>query len=418
MGRSSKFNATILVISFVLGQGSIFLAQTWLIISNKIDLLAAFGVTFSLALFALIVVESGSLVTLARVAANVSRDKHNNRRIWQVYWETTVLRLCVALALSVVSCTYALQFGNAFTRSYLMFLPPTLIIWSFNFAGLLDGLRLSGLSGASVAVAYLSSAIALLLATDEPSDQAPYILGFGLLAGYCAATLAQLLAVNLAACRIQFVRPTTAGIGRAFREGIAVLVTTLPGQATYRLQLLLASAFLGPVATGQFIYVKQVIIALAQILAFIRRAEFPDLMRRLRGTLNPLREVLITQRTGLLFAAASSLCLAASGAVAIFYFEGDLQQSAVVLTIFSLIVFSSAIPLTLTQGLLAVGAYKTAAASALASAAITMISSYMFIGHLGLLGIMIGDVLGHAAAAAIASLRLTRGSDCTRMVAR
>src|ERR1700712_2315583 len=103
--RARFLNVGMLIAGYGFGQGSIFLTQTWLMARGKLHLLALFGTHFSFAMFGIILVEAGSLVTLARQTASmsgedVSRDAHE-RLMWQKFWEISVFRM--GLALTVVA---------------------------------------------------------------------------------------------------------------------------------------------------------------------------------------------------------------------------------------------------------------------------------------------------------------------------
>ena len=56
--------------------------------------------------------------------------------------------LLVALLVGIGAAIYALGFAhNDFSRGYVLFGLPGLLLWTGNAVGLLDGLKLSGISG-------------------------------------------------------------------------------------------------------------------------------------------------------------------------------------------------------------------------------------------------------------------------------
>src|SRR5690606_30479576 len=95
------------------------------------------------------------------------------------------------------------------------------------------------------------------------------VLGAAFSAGYLLTVLVQLLALKLAGWGMRFENPRWAGIVSAGCDGLALLGGNLPGQAYFRVQLLISSAWLGPAPTALFIYVKQIVTAVIQLISFV-----------------------------------------------------------------------------------------------------------------------------------------------------
>ncbi|WP_162792489.1 hypothetical protein [Novosphingobium sp. P6W] len=400
--RARIFNITMLICGYGFGQGSIFLAQTWLMTHDSLHLLSLFGTHFSFAMFGIILVEAGSLVTLARHSASVFGQNKSNelcrQGLWQKFWEVTAFRFALSIMVIISIIFYALIYSmDEFSRNYAIFAAPAFVVWSFNGAGLLDGLKLSGISGISGSIAYIASASALLLTQHVSLPMAGAVLGAAFSAGYILTVCVQVVALHASGWTVQFRRPTRVGISVAAHDGFALLGSTLPGQFYFRGQLLLCSAWLGPVPTAILVYVKQIIAAATQLIGFIRRVEFPALVARLSSdSNNPIATIMNAQRLGTWL----------SGIVAGIVFSGGLVLSQVHNTLpaglpfysaaFSITIVSSSIVLALQQGVSALGLYRSLFFRSVVSTAAGLFVSYILIKPFNLIGVLVADLVSAA----------------------
>src|SRR5262249_19072232 len=116
---------------------------------------------YSLAMLCLVLVDGGATTSLARHVA--SRADAHRDAIWQVFWETSVWRVLYAVLVAGAAVIYAWKVApDPFSRFYVLFALPGALVWAGNPTGLLDGLRMSGISGVTGTFAYASSAAALI----------------------------------------------------------------------------------------------------------------------------------------------------------------------------------------------------------------------------------------------------------------
>ena len=77
-GRRSQrvrlINVVLLVGGYGLGQGAIFVVQTWLVARGAFELLSSFGTLFSFAMLSIFLIDAGSTTTLARRIAGLADD--------------------------------------------------------------------------------------------------------------------------------------------------------------------------------------------------------------------------------------------------------------------------------------------------------------------------------------------------------
>lgn len=386
---SGKQNAALLFLSFGLGQGSVFLAQTVLVATGKMTLLADFGLSFSFAVLGMLIVDAGALTTLARLVAI------DSKQLWRGYWETSVVRVTFGAALLLLLACYVLVAPHSFSTSYALFAAPCLLIWAFNFGGVLDGMRLGGLSGLTGATVYVIPGLALLLAVELPAGQAGAMLGAALTLGCMLTVISQFLVLKTIGRTPSWVHPSNGGLGIAARQGAAVLFTALPGQVFFRAQLVLCDLFLGTGAMALFLYARQITSAVSQLIAILRRAEFPALVTRLQGSETPMTTIVRAQRFGIWFAALTTGGLLLASIAWSAYGDPEFAGAASIVAMFSVGVFTGALYLALSQAMQALGGFGTVAAATNTGLMIGLLASMSLPLWIGLAGFAVAEIVAH-----------------------
>lgn len=391
-------NLGMLVGGFGLGQGSIFLVQTWLVATGKTDLLALFGTHFSFAILGIVAVEAGSLTILS---ARIARQTHAGGaagEVWRSYWETTAFRIAMAVLLIATGClTLGLWPLSGFSRSYLAWSLPALALWAFNAAGFLDGLQKSGISGLTGSIAYVASAAALFLARDLAPAEAGAWTGAAFSLGYALTLVAQFAALSLAGWRPHWTAPSAQGVRQAFVEEGSMLAGLMPGQLYFRAQLAIAALFLGSNATAILVYAKQIVGAASQIAGFARRVEFPRLVQAVAG--NPALGAAATmriQRSSLAIAAAFAAMIVIAALAVTGFATGFAVDAWAFLAVFSVTVLSESIGQALVQGLFARSRYHAAAIARILAVALAVVFGYVFVSTFGVRVFVLSDLLSHA----------------------
>jgi O-antigen/teichoic acid export membrane protein len=396
--KAKLLNLAALITSYGFGQGSIFLAQTWLVAQGKLDLLALFGTHFAFAVFGVIVVEAGSITILARHAASLEHGEESAATLWRTFWEVSAFRAALAVLVIAAGAGFALAADEPFTHAYALYAMPAFALWAVNGAGLLDGLKLSGISGASGSFAYVASAFALLFAQELDPARAGALLGAAFSAGYLLTVLVQFAALHAVGWRARFERPSMAGVRIAGRDGIALLGSNLPGQVYFRIQLLLSSAWLGPAPTALFVYVKQIVAAGTQLVGFIRRVEFPTLVQRLaQEQASPARATWHEQRLGSYLAFAASLCVLVAGIALAALADGVPGELGLYFAAFAPSLAATAVFLAFSQGLAALGQYGALSLRTLVSAAVGVAVSLALTRTAGVYAFAIADLVSATA---------------------
>lgn len=407
-------DAVLLILSFAVGQGSIFLAQTWLIHRGALDLLAAFATHFSFAILVLMIVDFGAPVVVAR-RISLTGDGEMRDVARRCYWQASVVRLGVALVLSVAALFYAWSGGDGFSRAYIPAAIPALLISAFNAAGVFDGLGLSGISGLTGMLAYIASAIALVAAGAQSAD-AGMILGVALSLGYAFAIVAQLAVLWRLGCSVRVVPVSVADCGLFAREGLGVMLAILPGQLSFRFQIAVCAAVLGQAGVGLFVYGRQIAAAASQVLEFVRRAHFPDMVRGLQQGHATLRAGFEAQRLATLLAIALTLGLMLVGGGCFLLMSGAFAQSGLVVALFSVGVMTGALSQTLAQAAQGLGRFRVVALAAVLAMLIGFAASAGLAALLGLVGLAVAEVVTHVVGALVIWASVFRRVDGRRIL--
>ncbi len=402
--NSKLLNFISLAVGYGMGQGAIFLAQTYLIVQGELDLLAKFGLHFSFATFAIMIVESGSIISLARHVALADHHERDSSHIWGKFSEVSAFRCTLAgLILIAAICTPFFVTLSPFTRNYIYFGLPACFFWALNGAGILDGLKLSGISGLSGSLPHGMSAIALILALNLPEDAAGMVLGSALSIGYLLATVLQLTVLQAIGCKVRLIMPCLANVLIAGREGLSLLGSTLPGQVYFRIQLTISNMWLGADMTALFIYIKQIIVGVAQVTGLVRRVEFPELIRQLKNNPDrPVSTIWQVQIRGTQFAGTAALVIFVLAFAANFFGTDVINSLGKPLMLFSVTTVTGAIILAFSQGLAGLGRYTDLFTRSILMSILGVVLSVMLVPIFGIYAFALADI--GAAAISLATI--------------
>lgn len=298
MPASSNRNVALLILGFAAGQGSLFLAQTWLVAKGEVAFIGLYGLCFSYLVLTQYIVDLGGLVILARDQVNETEPRQRNANFWGLTWA----RLLLALLLAAAALIWAGPIFGPFYAAYIITACPGLVIFALNGGGVLDGLRRSGLNGLAAATPYVLTAAALLLPFGDDIGRAR-LLGAAFSLGLILQVAAQYAFLAAAGWRPGMPVFSPAAIAAMAWRGLLYLATWLPSQVLFRVQITMATLFFGPEGGGLVIYAKQILNAGMQLLVFIRRAEFPALVEFMR-TPQALSAAVLSQKKSHLAAVA------------------------------------------------------------------------------------------------------------------
>jgi O-antigen/teichoic acid export membrane protein len=390
-------NIGLLITGLGVGQGAIFAVQTWLVAKGQFELLAWFGTHYSFAILGIILTDGGSSTIVAREMARLSSGHGTTDEFWRIFCETVVFRVLTAALIGISAAIYAVTVASdGFSRFYLLCALPSLLFWAVNPIGLLDGLKLSGISGITGSLAYAASAIGLALTPNASPEMAGTILGGAFSGGYFLTVLAQWTALRRYGWEPRIEKVTSAGLVLAFKNGSAMLFQLLPGQIVSRVQLLLSAMYLGPETTAVFTYVKQIVNALSMIVAVVLRVDFPGLVQKVSRTKTlSFRGLLEAQKTTLYCAIAFTAGAIIVSSLSFMVPQNRFSAAAKTLLTFSPTILTTSFSLMMMQVMIALGAYAPVARIAAISAALGIAISCLLVRSVDLYAFLAAELLSH-----------------------
>ena len=270
-------NLALLVLGFGVGQGSLFLANTYLYWTGHYLLVADFGSANALVTLVAFVGDWGGASYLAAKAAAPGAADESAE---VAYASLSAFRLLLA-AVYGLALAFVWRGDGGFLTAYLVASAPSLIANAVNPVGLLDGRGRSGLAGLLQALPWISVAVAAPFCADLDVRSSGWLLG-----ALTSAATGLTVAAQLVIARIRIV-PAASGltlrqISRVALAAAPYMSTALPGHLLYRGQIYLANAYLPAAAVALFIYARQIVGVGYQATGFYLRVDWRDFAAWLR----------------------------------------------------------------------------------------------------------------------------------------
>lgn len=405
LGFSRRTNLLLLVAGFGLGQGSLFVSQTWLIWNGDLALLGLFGFHLMLLVLVSQIVDWGGLVILARTALLDDEGLYGWDEVLANYWALCVVRIFVAIVFIIAAIIYLIYTNDGFSFFYILLSILSLIVWAFNLSGLLDGLRLSGLAGLAIPIPYLVSAVALDYSSSLTRNNAGALLGMAFLLGIVLAVVTQWIVILRKGVSMRIIWPSEELVKNMAKEGALYLAAFLPGQVLLRAQVVLSNIILGIEVSGLFIYGKQIINMVNQMVAFVRRVEFPRLVNELEvakgGYIFLLSKI---QLHGLLLGVISGLILWIAPLLVHPIIPYSFIEASRTVSMLAPVLISGVIFSVLNQGLIGMGAFPSAAIATNLVTVVAISLSWPLAYMIGIKGFTLAEVGGHIMGIILASI--------------
>lgn len=381
-----------LLAGFGLGQGSLFAVQTWLLATGEIAFMGQFSVINTMVLLAYQGIDLGGLVILAR---HVATEDQSGNDIPTFYWSFSAVRIIIALALTTMGLTWLAADPTSFESNYTALATPGLILLAVSPGGILDGHNLSGWTGATWALPFVASAVALPFGLDISSRNAGMLLGGALSLGAILAVIAQYALLHRRGLALPYRRPKAARMREGGHEALLYLVGWLPGQLFFRGQVGIASALLGLNAAALFIYAKQIIMIATRFLVFARRVEYPALVKQLADRRHLVRKVVSIQKISLFMGVLGTVIFAAFGLLMNYVYPHKLHGAGLVIATFAPIILTASFYATFMQACYAVKRTDTSAWTAVAVNVIGLGLLFALVPLIGMPGIALAEGICH-----------------------
>lgn len=394
-----------LLAGFGLGQGSLFAVQTWLLATGEIAFMGQFAIINTMILLAYQGIDLGGLVILAR---QVATGDHASRDIPTFFWSFTTVRIIIASLLTMMGLIWLAVNPTSFDSNYTAMATPGLILLAVSPGGILDGHNMSGWTGATWALPFIASAVALPFGLEMSSRGAGMLLGGALSLGATLAVVMQYLLLQRQGLTVPYRRPKTAVMREGGREALLYLVGWLPGQLFFRGQVGIAAALLGPDSAALFIYAKQIIMIATRFLVFARRVEYPDLVQELVDRQHIVRKVISVQKISLSMGVLGMVSFAILGLLMNLVFPLRMHGAGLVIATFAPIILTNSVYATFMQACYAVKRTHTIAWTAIVVNVIGLGLLFALVPFMGMTGLALAEGICSSAGVALLILALRR----------
>lgn len=259
-----------LLLGFGLGQGAMFLAQTYLLYHQKFELASrsAIGLGFlSLAYWA---VEMGGIFTFNKAFKKSTAEICN--------YFTARLILGFGIAITSVVALQVFNIEDALLLGVVSIAPAIALATTTSLLGYIDATqknhRISHLSG----LPWIFAAFFLLLPEHLTNQyQHGVIIGLAFLTGQLLFTLAQHICMRQEVMHLDFKRIEKSQIFCYIKDGLAYNISFSSSQIYGRTTPLLIDALIGAKISSLYIYTRNITNMFSQIAIFAKRVEFTRL---------------------------------------------------------------------------------------------------------------------------------------------
>lgn len=282
---------------------------------------------------------------------------------------------------------------TSFDSNYTAAAAVGLVAFSINPGGILDGHNKSGWTGATWALPFIASTVALPLSVNLPLQQAGIVLGAAMSAGAILAVAAQFIVLRSFKLEVRWCQPSLTAMREGAHEAALYMIGWLPGQVYFRGQIAIAMVLLGPSQAALFIYAKQLIMSATRFLYFARRVEYPNLVKQLADGQHLVYKVLTIQRISLSMGVVGMLAFAAFGVLLHIFVPENLQGAGLVIALFSPIILTASVNATFMQACYALKRTDVSAWLGVSIAVLGLGLQWLFVPHIGMAGIALAEGL-------------------------
>lgn len=259
-----------LIAGFGLGQGSMFLAQSYLIYEQQFSLASASAIGLGFLSLAYWMTEMGGIFTFNKAF------QKNKSEISSYFAARAVLAASISIISAAIITT--IKIGDDILRDLAKIIPAIPLATTISLLAYIDATnqnhKISHLSG----LPWIFSAAALIAPPEiiSTTDKG-YTIGLAFLAGQLVFTLAQhiYLRENLKEITIKDIK--TRSVLSYFGDGVAYNISFSASQLYGRATPLIIDHLLGAKLCAIYIYTRNITNMLSQISIFARRVEFTNL---------------------------------------------------------------------------------------------------------------------------------------------
>lgn len=265
-------NLLFILTGFIIGQGAMFLVQTYLAFNAQFELIAKIGISLGLLSLAQWIADFGGVYLLSR---KVARQENPFSFIKLRFLLTLLFSFTIYICLIIIEL-------ESFYKGILYFSPFIAIVWGINITGILDYKCRNKYVGPISGLPWFLSAIYVWL---HHKNIEPTSLGAAYFFGVLVVVIIQYTQIKK--CEyISLLNFKPVHWKKDFKAITSYALAFSMSQMYGRLIPILVQTNINPLVAGYYIYGKSFTNITAMFVSFIRRAEFPSLLNNKKFTLN------------------------------------------------------------------------------------------------------------------------------------
>jgi len=379
----NKFKQFSLIISgFALGQGSMFLAQTWLVIQQRFELLAAVGIGLGVLSLIQWAADCGGVFLLPK---QLTQENFRGK-----FWSFVIARLIFSI-LFVGSILIALKLIGVNQTIYEITLygSPAALIWSFNLSGVLDSKQRNHLAGPLSGLCWVFASTPVLLMME--SEYYGLTIGVAYSAGLLCTVLIQYYSLKSIDLNLHPTYVNAALVFDQLKKGCKFNGAYISAQAYGRTIPILVDKFIDSHTAGIYVYAKNIANTASQFVNFSRRVEFSSVVKLVSSNSLGIYSILEKQKLSFVIVSIFVFLSVLSLLIFHFYDKNNYFLISQVTLILIAILFLWTVSSALGQAMVALertGFYALTVTSTLLMSIIFIFST---IDQLGLVGVYIGE---------------------------
>lgn len=272
---------------FLIGQGSMFLVQTYLVTNGLFELVANIGISIGLLSLIQWTADGGGVFLLSKL---VKENKITN--LLQSFIYSRVI-FAFSFLILIYSALLFININSTVIQA-LCFSPLIVIIWAFNLTGIADSLNKNKIIGPLSNLNWLFCSFVVLLCKDNIN--LGYYLGAAFCIGLLLSVVIQYLVLKI---KLSWIVDTN-NIKKCIKMITNYNVAYIFSQSYARFIPILVDSSINSTMAGTYVYAKNLSNMVSQFIQFTRRVEFNKILLIAKNAELNIFNVIKTQKYSLL----------------------------------------------------------------------------------------------------------------------
>ncbi|MCP4991889.1 MAG: hypothetical protein GY928_39280 [Colwellia sp.] len=256
-----------IIAGFIIGQGSMFLVQTYFVLNGHFELIANVGIALGVLSLMQWATDGGGVFILSKLEGEEGFNKVlPNYFIARLFFSGMFYLLILFLLLFAKL--------NETVQQVLYFIPVVIIFWSFNFTGIIDKLGKNNLVGPVSGLNWFFSSLVVVFYSE--SELFGLYLGAAFSFGLFATVILQFIVLKKY-LNIKY-EITLSSIKSCLYRICSYNLAYLTSQGNARFIPIFIDNTFSTAFAGMYIYAKNISNTISQLILFTRRIEFAQIL--------------------------------------------------------------------------------------------------------------------------------------------